>query len=113
MYSLIRVWIGSKLARMLIQVSVVVRTTRATDRPSTPSLYWMPKTGIQTSGLHELEAGPSGQEADEQQQRHDAGQDRRAKRERPGRAQARRRNAMSERPDERHEDDDASGSGCC
>ena len=46
MYSLIRVWIGLKLARMEIQVRVVVRTTSATDNPSAPSLYWMPKTGI-------------------------------------------------------------------
>ena len=44
MYSLTRVWIGLKLARMLIHVSVVVSTTSATDMPSTPSLYWMPKT---------------------------------------------------------------------
>ena len=49
MYSLIRVWIGAKLARMLIQVSVVVRTTRASESPSTPSLYWMPKAGIQSA----------------------------------------------------------------
>ena len=48
MYSLIRVWIGFQLARMEIQVSVVVSTTRAADSPSTPSLYWMPKTGIQS-----------------------------------------------------------------
>ena len=46
MYSLIRVWIGLKLARMAIDVSVVVRTTSATDSPSAPSLYWMPKAGI-------------------------------------------------------------------
>ena len=32
MYSLIRFWIGLKLARMLIQLRVVVRTTRASDR---------------------------------------------------------------------------------
>ena len=49
MYSLIRVWIGAKLARMLIQVRVVVRTTSASDSPSTPSLYWMPKSGIQSN----------------------------------------------------------------
>ena len=48
MYSLIRVWIGTHDARMQIQVSVVVRTTRAADSPSTPSLYWMPKIGIQS-----------------------------------------------------------------
>ena len=55
MYSLIRVWIGAKLARMLIQLRVVVRTTSASDRPSTPSLYWMPKIGIQCDLLDELE----------------------------------------------------------
>ena len=32
---------------MLIQVSVVVRTTSTSDRPSTPTLYWMPNIGIQ------------------------------------------------------------------
>ena len=46
MYSLIRVWIGLKLARIAIQLRVVVRTTRATDSPSAPSLYWIPKMGI-------------------------------------------------------------------
>ena len=49
MYSLIRVWIGLKLARMAIHDSVVVSTTSATDSPSAPSLYWMPKNGIQSS----------------------------------------------------------------
>ena len=44
MYSLIRVWIGAKLAQDADPRSVVVRTTRASDSPSTPSLYWMPKT---------------------------------------------------------------------
>ncbi len=38
MYSLIRVWIGLKLARIAIQDMVVVRTTRATARPSAPTL---------------------------------------------------------------------------
>ena len=38
MYSLIRVWIGLKLARIVIQVRVVVRTTSATDRPSDAEL---------------------------------------------------------------------------
>jgi hypothetical protein len=46
---LIRVWIGLKLARMQIHDSVVVRTTSAADRPSTPSLYWMPNSGIQSA----------------------------------------------------------------
>ena len=47
MYSLIRSLMGENEARMLIQVRVVVRTTRTSDSPSTPTLYWMPKTGIQ------------------------------------------------------------------
>ena len=47
MYSLIRVWIGLNEDRIAIHVSVVVRTTSATDSPSAPTLYWMPKTGIQ------------------------------------------------------------------
>ena len=47
MYSLIRVWIGFNEARMEIQVRVVVRTMRAIDSPSAPTLYWIPKIGIQ------------------------------------------------------------------
>ena len=46
MYSLIRVWIGLKLARIEIHDRVVVRTTSRTDRPSAPTLYWIPKNGI-------------------------------------------------------------------
>ena len=49
MYSFTRSWIGPKEARMLIHDSVVVRTTRTADRPSTPTLYWIPKTGIQST----------------------------------------------------------------
>ena len=49
MYSLIRVWIGFQLARMAIHDRVVVSTTMATASPSAPSLYWMPKTGIQST----------------------------------------------------------------
>ncbi len=37
MYSFTRFWIGPNEARMLIQVRVVVRTTRAIDSPSTPT----------------------------------------------------------------------------
>ena len=48
MYSLSRSLIGRNEARMLIQLRVVVRTTRSVDRPSTPTLYWIPKTGIQS-----------------------------------------------------------------
>ena len=47
MYSLTRFWIGLNDARMLIQESVVVSTTRTSDRPSTPTWYWMPNRGIQ------------------------------------------------------------------
>ena len=49
MYSFTRSLIGPKLARMLIQVRVVVSTTRASEMPSTPSLYWMPKAGTQSA----------------------------------------------------------------
>src|SRR4051812_26472946 len=48
MYSLIRSLIGLNEARMLIQVSVVVRTTRTSDSPSIPTLYWIPNVGIQS-----------------------------------------------------------------
>ena len=37
MYSFTRVWIGPNEASRLIQVSVVVRTTSASDRPSMPT----------------------------------------------------------------------------
>ena len=37
MYSFTRFWIGLNEASRLIQVSVVVRTTSASDRPSTPT----------------------------------------------------------------------------
>src|SRR3954468_24452042 len=47
MYSLIRSLIGLNEARMLIQVSVVVRTTRTSDSPSIPTLYWIPNVGTQ------------------------------------------------------------------
>ena len=60
MYSLIRVWIGLKLARMLIQVIVVVRTTRATASPSAPILYWMPKIGIQSTVWTNWKPGSAG-----------------------------------------------------
>jgi len=40
--------IGANEARMLIHDRVVVSTTRISDSPSTPTLYWMPKTGIQS-----------------------------------------------------------------
>ena len=49
MYSLIRSLIGLNEARMLIQLRVVVRTTRISDSPSMPTLYWIPKTGIQST----------------------------------------------------------------
>ena len=35
-YSFTRFWIGPKLARMQIQLSSVVSTTSAPERPSTP-----------------------------------------------------------------------------
>ena len=49
MYSLIRSLIGENEARMLIQLRVVVSTTRISDRPSTPTLYWIPNNGIQST----------------------------------------------------------------
>ncbi len=58
MNSLMRVWMGTHDARMQIQVSVVVRTTSAADRPSTPSLYWMPNSGIQSYVSVKLNPAP-------------------------------------------------------
>ena len=58
MYSLIRVWIGAKLARMLTQVRVVVRTTSASDSPSTPSLYSIPNREIHEYSWTNWNSGP-------------------------------------------------------
>ncbi len=80
MYSLIRVWIGLKLARIEIHDRVVVRTTSATDSPSAPSLYWMPKIGDPVDRLDELEAGPIRQVAEQQEERDDPGHQREAER---------------------------------
>ena len=49
MYSFNRSLIGPNEARMLIHDSSVVRTTSSAARPSTPTLYWTPKTGIQST----------------------------------------------------------------
>ena len=46
---------GLKLASRLIHVSVVVSTTSSREMPSMPTLYWMPKNGIQATFLVELE----------------------------------------------------------
>ena len=60
MYSLIRVWIGVQLARIEIQVRVVVRTTSAADSPSIPSLNWIPKIGIQSAWTEYSKPGRPG-----------------------------------------------------
>ena len=104
MYSLIRVWIGLKLARMAIHDSVVVRTTSATDSPSAPTLYWIPKNGIQSATSSVLEPRPAGQVAEQQEQRGDPRQQREDQRHRPRRG--RRTEPDRERPDQRQEDDD-------
>jgi hypothetical protein len=49
MYSLIRSLIGLNEARIEIHDRVVVRTTSTSDRPSIPSLNWMPNSGIQSA----------------------------------------------------------------
>ena len=92
-------------ARMQIHVSVVVSTTKAADSPSTPSLYWMPKMGIQsTVSMNWNWARPTRQIADQQQQRHDPRRERDDER---GRARpAARQERHDERPDERQERDD-------
>ena len=103
MYSLTRVWIGAKLARMLIQVRVVVSTTRASDRPSTPSLYWMPKSGIQISSSTNWK--PARRRASKpaaRTQRDHPGHERGAQGEEPGPARP-ARSAIDERADERQE----------
>ncbi len=104
MYSLIRVWIGLKLARIAIQLSSVVSTTSATDRPSAPSLKLIPKAGIHGGLDHELEAGPAGQVADQQQQRHDERGQREPECQRPGIDG--RGDGDQQRADQRQERDD-------
>ena len=84
MYSLIRVWIGLKLARMAIEVRVVVSTTSATDSPSAPSLYWMPKTGIQDSVSTNSKPGRPRGVADQQHERDGERDERGRERERSG-----------------------------
>ena len=49
MYSFTRVWMGPKLARMLMSVRTVVSSTRTSEMPSTPTLYWMPRKAIQSA----------------------------------------------------------------
>ena len=104
MYSLIRVWIGLKLARIEIHDSVVVRTTSATDSPSAPSLYWMPKIGIQSTVSTNWKPGPIRQVAEQQEERDDPGHQREAERDRARRAG--RSDGHGQRADERQEDDD-------
>ena len=104
MYSLIRVWIGLKLARMLIQLSVVVRTTRSRDSPSTPSLYWIPKSGIHDSCSVNWKRPPRPTlKPDQQHQRNDPGQECRA--EGDGSRVARRQESHGERADKGQERD--------
>ena len=57
MYSLIRSLIGLNEARMLIQVSVVVRTTRIERQAVDAELVLDPEQRDPVDGLHELEAG--------------------------------------------------------
>ncbi len=51
---------GPKLARMLIQVSSVVSTTSTRLMPSMPTVYSMPKAGIQGTFSTKLEAADAG-----------------------------------------------------
>ena len=104
MYSLIRVWIGLKLARMLIQVRVVVSTTSRTDSPSAPILYWMPKIGIQSTVCDELERRVGRVVGDEQDQRDDPGRDREHERDRS--RQAGRQDRDGDRAEQRQERDE-------
>ena len=104
MYSLIRVWIGLKLARMLIQVRVVVSTTSRTESPSAPILYWMPKIGIQSDGLDELERRVRGVVGDQQDQRDDPRRDREHEGDRSG--QTGRQDRDGDRAEQRQERDE-------
>ena len=104
MYSLIRVWIGAKLARMLIQLSVVVSTTSAIESPSAPSLYWMPKNGIQSTVVSNSKPSLPGRYATSRTS--ETTQARSANPSATGRADARRQDRDGDRADERHERDD-------
>ena len=102
MYSLIRSLIGPNEARIEIQDSVVVRTTRTSARPSTPSLNWIPKAGIHGAETTNWNDPPRfGIEPDEEQERHDPGREGGREREHPGVAGRRRRD--DDRADQRQE----------
>ena len=60
MYSFTRSLIGAKLARMEIQVRVVVRTTSATDEPVDADLVLDAEERDPVERLHELEARAGG-----------------------------------------------------
>ncbi len=107
MYSLIRSLIGLNEARMQIHERVVVRTTRMSDSPSTPTLYWIPKSGIHSSASVYWNARASGRqrvEADDQEERDDPRDEARGEGQRAG--VARRRGRHEQCPDERREHDD-------
>ena len=59
MYSFTRVWMGPKLATMLISVSSVVSSTSTSEMPSTPTLYSMPKKPIQSTSWTSWKPGRS------------------------------------------------------
>ena len=80
MYSLTRFWMGLNDARMLIQVSVVVSTTRTIESPSTPTVYWMPNIGIQSTRSTNWKPGGPRDEARQHAQRDDPGGQREAQR---------------------------------
>ena len=78
MYSFTRSLMGRKLARMLIQVSVVVSTTSTRLMPSMPTVYSMPKAGIQGTFSTKVkpDAGGGGVEGGQQRQREREGEQR-------------------------------------
>ena len=103
MYSFTRSLIGEKLARMVIQVRVVVSTTSARQMPSTPSLYWIPKSGIQSTSSTNWKPARCRRRARQEAER---GADRLATQRRQREAERRPadRRAHVARADERHDE---------
>ena len=107
MYSFTRVVIGPKLARMLMVVSSVVRTTRTSEMPSTPTLYSMPKKPDPADLLDELEAHGRWVEREHEHDARGRTATARDRERRPadGRQPIRRDEGEHERADEWREDD--------
>ena len=105
MYSFTRVVIGPKLARMLIAVSSVVRSTSTSEMPSTPTLYSIPKKPIQGTSWTNWKPATAGSNASDEHDREHERDDGDRERAPSDRRQAVARDEREhERADDRRED---------